>query len=234
MTSADNSPAPAPAAPGTVTTSAAATPADRLGPVSTADREAFDALAKEALPAVRSMAAAWRTGLTALITLVTTGIILKGRTDTTNLTLPWRIAVTMAIGAGLALAIMGLWHALAAEVGARTRLHTLDDIRKKYASVQAYQVGQAAAAGRRLQTARILVAAALGLFLIGILLTWWAPAAPATPPAYLNVTRPGGTVCGTLNSADGGILRLTVTGAYQTVAISLTTVTNLAVTPTCP
>jgi hypothetical protein len=44
-----------------------------------------------------------------------------------------------------------------------------------------YQVGQAAASGRRLQTARIVVAAAA--------------------PAYLIVTRPGGTVCGVLNSA---------------------------------
>jgi hypothetical protein len=48
--------------------------------------------------------------------------------------------------------MVGLWHTLAAEVGARTRLHTLDDIRRNSASVQAYQVGQAA--GRRLQTAR--------------------------------------------------------------------------------
>src|ERR1700733_12850339 len=119
MTAADNSPVS-----GTATTPMTATSAARPRPISAADREAFDALAKEALPAVRSMAAAWRTGLTALITLVTTGIILKGRTDTTNLTVPWRIAVTLAIGAGLALAIMGLWHALAAEVGARTRLHT--------------------------------------------------------------------------------------------------------------
>jgi hypothetical protein len=154
MTAADNTPAPS--ASGTVTTSAA-TSADRPRPVSAADREAFDALTKEALPSVRSMAAAWRTGLTALITLVTTGIILKGRTDTTSLTVPWRIGVTLAISVGLGLAIVGLWHALAAEVGARTRLHTLDDIRTRYASVQAYQVGQAAAAGRRLQTARTLL-----------------------------------------------------------------------------
>ena len=234
MTAADNSPAPVPSAAATVATSAAAASTVRPRPVSAADQEAFDALAKEALPSVRSMAAAWRTGLTALITLVTTGIILKGRTDSTSLTVPWRIAVTLAIGAGLALAIVGLWHALAAEVGARTRLHTLDDIRARYASVQAYQVGQAAAAGRRLQTARILVAAALGLILVGILLTWWAPAARASPPAYLNVTRPDGTVCGILNSADGGVLRLTVTGRHEPVAIPLTTVTNLAVTPTCP
>lgn len=195
MTAADNSPASAPAASGTATTTTrtAATSTGRPRPVSAADREAFDALAKESLPAVRSMVAAWRTGLTALVTLVTTGIILTGRTATTTLALPWRIAVTVAIGAGLALAIVGLWHTLAAEVGARTRLHTLDDIRARYASVQAYQAGQAASAGRRLQTARTLVAAALGLLLTGVLLTWWAPAAPTKPPAYLKVTRPGGT-----------------------------------------
>jgi len=234
MTTAGNPSAPASAGPGTATPRPAAASTGRPRPVSAADREAFDALAKESLPAVRSMAAAWRTGLTALITLVTTGIILKGRADTTNLALPWRIAVTVAIGAGLALAILGLWHALAAEVGARTRLHTLDEIRAQYASVQAYQVGQAAAAGRRLQAARTLVAAALGLLLTGVLLTWWAPAAPTKPPAYLKITRPGGTVCGTLNSADGGILRLTIAGAHAPVTIPLTTVTNLAVTPTCP
>jgi hypothetical protein len=233
MTGPDDSPVPASPAPD---------PADPAGepsaslarPVSAADREAFDALVKESLPAVRSMVAAWRTGLTALVTLVTTGIILKGRTDTTSLTPPWRIAVTLAIGAGLALAIVGLWHTLAAEVGARTRLHTLDDIRRNHASVQAYQVGQAAAAGRRLQTARTLVAAALGLLLAGVLLTWWAPAAPATPAAYLRVSRSGGSICGTLESADGGILRLAVAGTHEPVAIPLTTITNLAVTPACP
>jgi hypothetical protein len=235
MTAPDNSPTPAPAVSNMSTTHAvAATSTGRPRPVSAADREAFDALVKESLSAVRSMAAAWRTGLTALITLVTTGIILTGRTATTTLTLPWRITVTLAIGGGLALAIVGLWHALAAEVGARIRLHTLDDIRARYASVQAYQVGQAAAAGRRLQTARTLVAAALGLLLTGVLLTWWAPAAPTQPPAYLKVTRPSGTVCGILASADGGTLRLTVAGAHEPVAIPLTTVSNMAVTPTCP
>jgi hypothetical protein len=42
------------------------------------------------------------------------------------MTIPWRIAVTLAIGAGLALPIVGLWHTLAAEVGANTRLYILE------------------------------------------------------------------------------------------------------------
>jgi hypothetical protein len=203
------------------------------GPISTADREAFEALEKQALPAIRSMAAAWRTGLTGLITLVTTGVILTGRTAANSLTLPWRAAVTLAVGGGLALAIVGLWHTLVAEVGARTRLHSLDDIRARYLSVAAYQVGQANAAGRRLQTSRTLVAAALGLLLAGVMLTWWAPAAPADPPAYLRVTRTSGTVCGVLTSADGGTVRLTVTGTHDPVAIPLTTISNMAVTSAC-
>jgi hypothetical protein len=37
-----------------------------------------------------------------------------------------------------------------------------------------------------------------------------------------------------MESADGGTLRLTVTGVHEPVAIPLTTITNPAVTPTCP
>jgi hypothetical protein len=180
------------------------------------------------------MASAWRNGLTALITLVTTGIIVTGRTATTGIAVPWRIAVTATIGAGLTLAVAGLWHTLAAEVGARIRLHSLDDILAGHASVQAYQVGQAAVAGRRLQTARTLVATALALLLAGVFLTWWAPSPAASPPAYVQAATAGRTVCGTLDSADGGALRLTVTGMYEPVVIPLTAVKNLSVVANCP
>ena len=211
-----------------------APPSVRPRPISAADRKAFEALVNDALPAVRSMVVAWRTGLTGLITLVTTGVVLTGRTATKDLAVPWRVAVTLAIGGGLALAIVGLWHALAAEVGARTRLQSLQDIRARYASVQAYQVGLAAAASRRLRTARSLVAAALALLGVGVVLTWWAPPVPTNPPAYLTVTHPGGTVCGILASADGGVLLVRIAGAHDPVAIPLATLTNLALTPACP
>jgi hypothetical protein len=219
-------PAPAP--------TASPSPPPRPRPVSAADQAAFDGLVEDSVSSVRSMASAWRTGLTALITLVTTGIIITGRTATAQLTTPWRIAVTAAIGGGLALALIGLWLALAAEVGARIRLQTLDGIRARYASVQAYLVGQAAGAGQRLQTAKTLVALALGLLVTGVLLTWWAPAVPKSPPAYLQVTSRGSTVCGTLQSADGGVVRLSVTGAHQPAAIPFSTVTNMAVVAGCP
>jgi hypothetical protein len=203
-------------------------------PVSAADREAFEGLVKDSVSSVRSMASSWRTGLTALITLVTTGIIITGRTSTTGIPVLWRIGVTAAIGGGLLLALAGLWIALAAEVGTRVRVQSLDQIRTGYASVQAYLVGQAKAAGERLQLARTLVGIALVLLVTGVLLTWWAPAAPQSPPAYLKVAQKGGgSVCGTLQSADGGVLRLTVAGAHQPATVPLTSVTNLAVVASC-
>lgn len=101
--------------------------------------------------------------------------------------------------------------------------------------MQDFKVRLAVAVGNCLQTARALVAVALGLLLTGILLTWWAPAAPTDPPAHLKITRPGGgTVSGVLASADDGTARVSVAGAHDPVAVPLTTVTNLAVTATCP
>jgi hypothetical protein len=206
----------------------------RPRPVSAADRAAFQELLDGALPAVRAMAAAWRTGLAGLVTLLTTGIVLTGRTATANLTTGWRAAVTVTIGGGLTLVIVGLWHALAAEVGSRARLQSLEQIRAHHASVQAYQVGLAAAAADRLQDARRLVAIALALLLTGVLLTWWAPAAPADPPAYLKITRTGGSVCGVLASADNGSIRLTAPGAHDPLVIPMATVTSMTVTAACP
>jgi len=201
--------------------------------VSPQDAQAFQALVDASLPTVRAMVQAWRTGLAGLVTLVTTGVVITGRDVAAELTPGWLAAVTVTIGGGLVLAVVGLWHTLAAEVGARAQLHTLNDMRARYASVEAYQVGLAAAAARRLQTARGVVAVALALLLTGVLLTWWAPPAPADPPAFVRVTTPAGVTCGELRSGDGGTLRLAVDGAHDEVAIPLGNVRNLAVTDSC-
>ncbi|MDQ3152790.1 MAG: plasmid pRiA4b ORF-3 family protein [Actinomycetota bacterium] len=74
------------------------------------------------LPAVRASAEAWRSGLTAFLTLVTTEVIIKGRDTTAGLPTSWRVLVTVLIGGGLALAVAGLWRVLAAQAGTRYRL----------------------------------------------------------------------------------------------------------------
>jgi hypothetical protein len=58
---------------------------------------------------------------------------------------------------------------------------------------------------------------------------------PVVTSVTSAVTRAEGTVCGTLASADGGgILRLTIAGEHEPVAIPLMAVTNLAVASSCP
>lgn len=144
-------------------------------PADLAERDEFQKLVAESLPSVRASAETWRNGLAAFVTLVTTAVVIKGRSTTADMSTSWRIAITILIALGLALAVVGLWQALAAQAGAPEVL-TLADIHTRYGSVQAYQVATALRAARRLAFARYAVAAALTSLLTGIVFTWWAPA----------------------------------------------------------
>ncbi|MEV7094526.1 hypothetical protein AB0M80_17000 [Amycolatopsis sp. NPDC051045] len=206
------------------------------GPPSEADlaeREAFNALVHESLTSVRSSAETWRNGLTAFITLVTTGIVIKGRESTSLLEVGWRVAVTAFLGVGLACAVLGLWQTLAAQAGTRAGTVHLTEVLRDYGSVAAYSVALAAAAARRMRRARILVGVALSFLLSGIVANWWAPTAPAVPPAYLQVTSDQTTACGVLQSADGGEIVLKVDGAAVPVIIPVKGIANLKVVSRC-
>ncbi len=200
---------------------------------SLAERDAFTALARQSLLAVRASAEAWRNGLTAFLTLVTTGVIIKGRETTAGLPTSWRILVTVLIGGGLALAVAGVWRVVAAQAGTRYRLSTRQDIRRTYGTVEAYQVAVADQATDDLDTGRRLVVAALALLLIGVGVSWWAPPDRTDPPAYLKVTSVNSSVCGTLRSADNGQIRLTEAGNHDPITIPLTQITDLTLIATC-
>lgn len=200
---------------------------------SLAERDAFVALARRSLADVRASAEAWRNGLSAFLTLVTAGVIVKGRGTTAGLPTSWRIAVTALIGGGLALAIAGLWRVLAAQAGTRYRLSSRQDIRRTHGTVEAYEVATAERAAGDLRTGRRLVFAALALLLLGVGVSWWAPPATTDPPAYLKATFDGTAACGEVLSADGGLLRLSVAGRHDPVVIPLSRLTNLAVVPGC-
>ncbi|KUJ65767.1 hypothetical protein ACZ90_43480 [Streptomyces albus subsp. albus] len=209
-------------------------PASGPSPFDIAERDAFAALSAGSLDAVRSSAETWRNGLTAFITLVTTGVVIKGRDTTNTLTTGWRAALTVLIGGGLLAALIGLWQALSAQAGTRPRATTLSAVHQRYSSVAAYRVALAMAAARRLRRAQYLVAVALSLLLAGIVVTWWAPADSGKKDAtYLKVSHPGGPSCGTLRSADGGELRLKSPGEHKPVVIKLSVVSNMKVVKTC-
>jgi hypothetical protein len=165
------------------------------------ERDRYAKLTTKSIDTVRGSAQAWRTGLTAFITLVTTGVVIKGRDTTAGLTSGWRTAITVLIGGGLLLAVLGLWQALAAEAGTDPKKQTLQDIRAVYGTLTTYEVYLAAKAARRLQWGRRAIAGAVTLLLAGIAVTWWAPAAASRPSASVMVTRGHVVNCGVLRSA---------------------------------
>lgn len=198
------------------------------------ERDRYAQLTARSMETVLGSARAWRNGLTAFITLVITGVVIKGRDTTAGLASGWRALVTVMIGGGLLLAVLGLWQTLAAEAGTDPKKQTLQDIRALYGTLTTYEVHLAAKAARRLQWGRRAVAGAVILLLAGIAATWWAPAAAPSPPAYITVTHGHALTCGTLQSAGAGQLRLSVHGSHQPVIIPFSQVTNLALTTSCP
>ncbi|GGZ58404.1 MULTISPECIES: hypothetical protein [Streptomyces rochei group] len=197
------------------------------------ERDRFAVLAEASLPTVRANAEAWRNGLAAFVTLVTTGVVLKGRDTTADLPLGWRTAVTLLIGGGIALCLAGLWQALAAQAGTREVTVSLADIHRRHASVAAYQIALADSAAARLRRGRTIVAVALLCLFLGIVATWWAPAAEPDPAAYVTVTHDGTSTCGTLAGADGGSVRIKVAGTAETVVVPTGKVTALRVVERC-
>ncbi|CAM5352488.1 hypothetical protein ACFV27_46035 [Streptomyces antimycoticus] len=198
-----------------------------------AERDAFAALTAASTTSVRASAEAWRNGLTAFLTLVTTGVIIKGRDTAAGLPAPWLVAVTVLIGGGLLTAVIGLWLTLAAQAGTRPGAVTLHDIHRRYNSVAAYQVAVANQAARRLRIAQGVVAAALALLIGGVVTTWWAPPPSGGKTAYVRVNHQGKSSCGTLRSADGGRIRLRMPGRHELLTVPFGTVTNFKIVTSC-
>ena len=135
------------------------------------ERDRYARLTAASAETVRRSAQTWRNGLTAFITLVTTGVVIKGRDTTAGLAAGWRALVSVLIVGGLLLAVAGLWQALAAEAGTAPRKQTLQDIRASHGTLSAYEVFLAAQAARHLQWGKRAVAAAIVLLLAGVAAT---------------------------------------------------------------
>lgn len=195
-----------------------------------AERDRFQAVVRESLPSVRASAEVWRNGLAAFVTLVSTAVVLKGRTTAGDLPTGWRIAVTLFIGGGLALAVAGLWHALAAQAGSQPLRITLADIHRAYGSLDAFNLATAIRVADRLTVARRTVALALACLFVGTALTWWAPGAEAGP---LRVAYSTGTACGTVLSEDSGVLHLKVAGEAAPAVIPLAHVISMTPVADC-
>jgi hypothetical protein len=181
------------------------------------ERDRYAKLTADSAATVRSSAQAWRNGLTAFITLVTTAVVFQGRETTTGLAAGWRAAITILICGGLLLAVLGLWQALAAEAGTDPELQTLQDIRTTHGTLDAYQVYLAASAARRLQWGRRAVLGAIITLLTGIALALLAPSSGSPPSADITIAHGNAITYSQLRAAGTSGLRR----AIRAVPISL-------------
>lgn len=201
-------------------------------PASMANVAEFAALVESSLDTTRAAAEKWRTGLAALLTLVTTGLLVSGHSTLDDMPVGWRAGVSVLLVVGLGLAVAGLWYALAAASGV-PGLVSLDDIVDKHGSVAGYRLSEANRAARQLATARWLVLASLVVLLSGVVLSWWAPSG-ASSGTSMSVTTESSVVCGAPVPDIEGEIRLDVAGSSEDALIPLSDVVNLEVVPDCP
>jgi hypothetical protein len=196
-----------------------------------ADLAEFDRLTQDSLKTVQTSAETWRTGLAALVTLVTTGFFLKGPDTAGDLPSPMRWIVVLLASVGLVLVVAGLHYALRAVAGSPA---TVDyaTIRATYGSVRAYQVALARQAADDLRMARQLVMT-YALPILGITALLWVVATKPADKAVVEVTANGARTCGALLSADAQNLRIKVSGDDDTRVIPIATVTDMRVALSC-
>jgi hypothetical protein len=196
-----------------------------------ADRERWEAMTSASLSSVQAAAEKWRAGLAAFVTLVTGGLLIKGPQAASDLTTGWRIVLTLLTGAGLALAVVGLWLALRAAAGAPGSV-SYPDIVRRFGGVRQFEVACARRASDALRWAKVTMACSLSLLLLAIFAWWWAPTRPAPAPR-LQISVGGSPVCGKLLSADGQQFRVQVDGEAGPRTIPFNRVENVRVGPSC-
>jgi hypothetical protein len=208
-------------------------PESSPSPADLAERDRYARLAAGSADTVRGSARAWETALTAFITLITTGVIVKGRDSIIGLTTGWRISIVILAGGGLLLAVYGLWLTVAAEAGTHPETKTLQDIRQAHGTLDAYQVYLATGAARRLRWGIRSAAAAMTLLIVGVVATWLAPAPPPSR-AYVAVTHGRSVTCGTPVPGATGQIRLSVPGRSEPVTIQAGQIAEVTLTTACP
>jgi hypothetical protein len=197
-----------------------------------AERDQYAVVAAGSAEAVRGSAKTWETALTAFITLITAGVIIKGRDSTDGLSIAWRLPIVVLAGGGLLLAVAGLWLTVAAEAGTHPETKTLQEIRATHGTLSAYQVYLAVQAALRLRWGIRLAAAAMTMLIAGVIATLLAPG-PAAQSTYVTVTHGQSITCGTPEPAPAGQIRIAVPGESEPAVIKAAQITAITLTESC-
>jgi hypothetical protein len=197
------------------------------GPATEADlrtaQERERLLAAE-LPRVREAATAWRNGLGGLLAALVGFSLIKGRSDISQLAGSWAVWVGILLLAALVVGAVGALLLIRAANGRPSVVPARELLSRKTAD----HIEAVTAAGTlRRGIALTLCCAALLVAAVGA--TWYGP---ARDKPVLQITVPGGTVCGSVVALSGGNLTLkTAAGEVTTDLAEATTVQALARCP---
>jgi hypothetical protein len=195
------------------------------GPPTRADRDAaqlLEELSSKELTDVRSAATNWRTGLLALLGLVTTVLVVKGRDSFAELPQEAQILIGASLLLALLLAARGSLQAMRAAYGDPS-------VRRTDSGVLEWDHDDAVAAVESLRSARLEFAASLAFLVIAIGLTWYWPAAPQS---LVRADFGAVKICGSLISADASTIVIKEDGSAKSNPIA--GLSSLAVVSSCP
>lgn len=176
----------------------------RADPSDLAWEDRADQLEFQALTAVRSSAEKWGASLAAILGLFGTILLVKGRTDITQLMQGYQIAIATLLLLAILTAAVAVYEAALAAQGTPEKLHWPGG-----GALRQWELQRADNAKDQLKLSRVLTFFAVGFVLIAIGLTWFGKAEPSPSGAAVVVTVSGSAPhCGTLASAQDGSLAL--------------------------
>jgi hypothetical protein len=195
------------------------------GPVGTAaDRdqaELLQELSSTELERVRKAAENWRTGLAAIIALITTVSVVKGNDVITDLPSHWQWTVAGLLVGALVTAGLGAYLAMRAAYGL-PKPGPASEVRR-------WRREQAKGAVSDLQGAIILSFVTLVLLALAVGFTWFGK--EDSSAGFLKVSTDSTDICGSLKKADGSTL--SITSGESERDISLSAVRAISVVSKC-
>jgi hypothetical protein len=196
---------------------------------STSDEEEWTSLINTQLTDTRKSAENWRTGLVAIIGLITTVSVIKGPDSVSGLDAWVAILVGVLLVLALAAATLGAWWSLSAAYGNPSIItrQAFQDL----GGLNGYNFDLASKTIASLRRAQIATIITL-VFLVGAIgLTWYGPRSTSV---YLEVERPSEPkICGKLASSTDGYMDIDVPATGIT-RVQLKDITKISAVEECP
>lgn len=198
-------------------------------PLALAEDEAWSSLVATQLTDMRKTAESWRTGLVALIGLITTLSLVKGPEDVNGLDQGVAYAVGLLLLLALACAAVGAWTSLTAAYGrpsimTREAFHDLGGI-------DGYRLEMARKSASNLRLAQVATVATLIFLALAVGLTWYGPRFTSVTLYVESKSRPN--ICGKLMSSRDGYMVLKPS-ASQAVRVDMPDLAKVTAVEKCP